>query len=384
MKNLLTNKKIAIIGGGPVGLTAALLLQQKGASVKVYERDNEHAPRTIGGSLDIHKNTGQLALKKAGILAEYYAISRPTSERMGTITGELKMEELITKESAYFKPETDRNELRQLLLKHLEPKTVVWDRKFVSLEKQGETFVLHFEGGITETADLVIGANGTRSKVRQYVTDAEAQYSGTYVLQGNIAQPEIDCPGFLELCEDGNYMAFGEQKMLSTHFIAHGALNYYLSFRQPENWFEEHGLHFSDKQAMINFIDDALKNWDSRYKELFPATEEFTGLPMRYVPLDIPWKEHHHITLIGDAAHGMPPFAGIGVNIGMVDALNLTDNLTNGNFETIDAAIADYEQKMFVYAKESLEATLQTEGRFHSNISHEDLAKHKLEWDKQL
>ena len=63
--NLLANKKVAIIGGGPVGLTTAILLQQKDVDVTVYERDLNAQTRISGGTLDIDKNTGQLALRKA-------------------------------------------------------------------------------------------------------------------------------------------------------------------------------------------------------------------------------------------------------------------------------------------------------------------------------
>ena len=71
---LLKNKKIAIIGAGPAGLTIAKLLQQKGVNVTVYERDKDAKIRIWGGTLDLHKDSGQDAMKSAGLLEDYYAI----------------------------------------------------------------------------------------------------------------------------------------------------------------------------------------------------------------------------------------------------------------------------------------------------------------------
>ena len=62
--SLLNNKKVAIIGGGPVGLTMANLLQQNGIDITVYERDENPKARVWGGTLDLHKNSGQEAMKK--------------------------------------------------------------------------------------------------------------------------------------------------------------------------------------------------------------------------------------------------------------------------------------------------------------------------------
>ena len=120
-------------------------------------------------------------------------------------------------------------------------------------------------------------------------------------------------------------------------------------------------------------------NWHSTFKELFEATDNFVGLPMRRLKVDTGWTSKENITLVGDAAHVMPPFAGIGVNIGLLDALNLATNLTEGNFPNIQSAITDYEQKMFVYATEAQEGTSQAEEGIHSDISFEELMKQRDE-----
>lgn len=68
---LLDNKKVAIIGGGPGGLTLARLLQEKGVDVKVYERDENREVRQQGSTLDLHDDTGLKAINKAGLIDEF-------------------------------------------------------------------------------------------------------------------------------------------------------------------------------------------------------------------------------------------------------------------------------------------------------------------------
>jgi 2-polyprenyl-6-methoxyphenol hydroxylase-like FAD-dependent oxidoreductase len=358
---LLAGKKVAIIGAGPVGLTLARLLQQQGVAVTVYERDANAQARIWGGTLDLEEATGQQALQQAGLLAQYFAVAKP----MGRVIADERGTELFSTEPNTINPEINRNELRKILLDSLTPGTVVWGRKLTGLEARQGQWVLRFEQQAEVVADVVIGANGGLSSVRPYVTDAEVTATGTFIIQGEVGEPARTCPDVYRLCRGTTHilMIADQGVSLAVNPDNNGTMAYGITFKQPADWLHGPGLDFRDTAAVSDFLGGMFAQWGEEYRQLFRATSVFVGLPARLLSVTLPWKPHRPlpITLVGDAAHLMPPFAGKGVNIGLRDAVVLADNLTTGKFATVAAAIRDYEQQMVGYAQAAQQETSANE-----------------------
>jgi 2-polyprenyl-6-methoxyphenol hydroxylase-like FAD-dependent oxidoreductase len=82
MMSAVEGKKVAIVGGGPGGLTLAKLLQQSDVQVSVYERDQSRSARVQGSALDLHEDSGLAALEAAGLLDAFWVNHRPDLDRL--------------------------------------------------------------------------------------------------------------------------------------------------------------------------------------------------------------------------------------------------------------------------------------------------------------
>lgn len=369
----LKDKQIAIIGGGPGGLTLANLLTRKGVSIRVYERDENKDARVQGATLDLHEESGLEALKRAGLLEAFYANHRPDAGKMRIVTKNLEIklddhdEVTDSTRATEHRPEIDRGPLRKILLGHLPEETVVWDAHFISLEPENEGWRIHFKNGTTAYADLVIAADGANSKIRRMITHIQPIYSGISIVEGNVYHAASNAPKLYHLLKGGKVFAFGDDQSIILSAKGDGSMSFYTGCKVPENWVEESGIDFSDKTSVSNWFREAFASWDSTWLELFESDELwFVPRPQYHYPLDQSWEAHANITMIGDAAHRMPPYAGEGVNMAMQDAYELCDCLTDPQYSDLKSAIAAFEKRMCKRTSEITKITLDSTEMLHS------------------
>ncbi len=375
MKNeKLKNKKVAIVGGGPGGLTLARLLQLKGADVTVYERDLNKGARVQGTTLDLHEESGLKALRHANLLDAFKKNYRPGADKLIIVNEnaeiffsdhEGKPEEDFGSE--HFRPEIDRGPLRNMLLESLEPDTVVWNSQYAGMQKQNDGWLLQFKNGASAYADIVIGADGANSKIRPYITSIKPFYtgiSGILSVEG-VHNSESKTPNIHKLLRGGKIMAFGDEKTLTVASKGDGGLAFYASFKADENRLKN--IDFADKTQVLAWFKKDYAEWSNLWQELFENTETtFILIPIYCMPLDQTWDALPNLTMLGDAAHLMPPFAGEGVNMAMLDALELSEYLTSDNFKDTQSAIATYEKQMRKRASEAAKESLENGEKMHS------------------
>ncbi|KAK9482982.1 hypothetical protein V1527DRAFT_474613 [Lipomyces starkeyi] len=368
--------KIAIIGAGPGGLTLARLLQLHDLPCSIYEAEQNREERNQGGTLDLHPRAGQRALKEAGLLEEFRKYSRPEAEKDkivlydGTVLWDENDHGNHRPEELKNRPEIDRTRLRQILLDSVKPESISWSKKLVRVEAvQGGQYNLHFEDSVEEGFDVVVGADGAWSKVRRLLSAATPFYSGITVVELWAMDVENAHPALSKYVGDGSMFMFDEGRAIISQRNGNNCIRTYACVRQPESWVKTCGIDWTQQNAAKQaLLDRYFANCSSDLKHLvLDSSEGLIPRILYMLPIGYKWETCPGVTLLGDAAHLMTPFAGVGVNLAMADALDLARELVSrkeglvaklfSDKQNITSAIRAYEKSMYERGEEYAQKT---------------------------
>ncbi|MFI5775874.1 FAD-dependent oxidoreductase [Nocardia sp. NPDC051570] len=337
--------QVTIVGAGLGGLILARVLHVHGIPATIYEAEPSAETRTQGGQLDIHEQDGQLALAAAGLTDEFRALIHEGGEALRALDrhGKVLLEQ--PDEGNGGRPEVLRGDLRRMLIDSLPAETIRWGKKLTDVTAFGDgRHELRFADGSTVITELLVGADGAWSKVRPLLSGAEPEYVGTTYVETYLYDVDERHAAAAEAVGDGAMFALAPGQGIAAHREAGGVLHTYVQLTRPIEWIT--GIDFTDARAAAARVAAEFDGWAPELTALITDGETApVPRPLYTLPNRHRWDRVPGVTLLGDAAHLMPP-SGEGANLAMFDAAELAQAIV-AHPGDIEAALTAYEETLF-------------------------------------
>jgi 2-polyprenyl-6-methoxyphenol hydroxylase-like FAD-dependent oxidoreductase len=289
-------------------------------------------------------------------------------------------------------PEIDRRQLRDLLLGPLD---VQWGRGVTEVVPGTQDGVLvHFADGRQETFDLVVGADGAWSRTRPAVSSATPHYTGITSVETSLDDIDTRHPDLARLVGDGSMAVYGVNRALVAQRNSGGHVKVSVRFRAPLDWHtnpDRHmslnrragagtdadmdagtdagmgtgldagmdagldggldaGLDMADVEAVRSSLLALFDGWAAPVLDLLRHGTAFVHRPLYVLPVSHTWDHVPGVTLLGDAAHLMPPL-GAGANLAMLEGAELAESIAAAPGPgDLDEAVRAFEEQMWVRA----------------------------------
>ena len=352
--------RIAVVGAGLGGLTAAVALRQAGFAVDVYEQASELTE--VGGGINLGPNAARI-LYQLGLGA---ALDREAVRPLST--HQRRWQDGRTLQKAPLNPRCEelygaphltvhRADLLAIIASGFAPERLHLGHRLVGLSDKGDRVEARFENGVRVTSDVVIGADGINSTVRAALLGEEApRFAGCVAYRGLVPVERIADLG-LEL---GSQSWVGPGGHFVHYFVSRGRLLNFVGWTEHDTWNRE---DWTDR-ATVGRALQAFAGWHPQIRRIIGAAETcFIWALFDREPL--PCWSVGRITLLGDACHPMYPFMGQGAAQAIEDGATLTACLAAAGADAPDAVLLRYEALRRPRVTRLQEMSRANKTRFH-------------------
>ncbi|KAH6897473.1 hypothetical protein B0T10DRAFT_186787 [Thelonectria olida] len=363
----MSNRKVAIIGAGPAGCALARLLHLGGTDVTVFEGEASPNFRSQGGTLDLHTATGLACLKEAQLWDEFLEYARYDGQYLAIVDKDLGyhlLREAGNKvaTSVEERPEIDRCRLREILSNSLPDGMIKWDHHLKSID--GRSLV--FEHTTVDGFDLIVGADGAWSKVRKEIDPTLVpEFVGIAMHEFEILDPQKNAPEIYDLVNRGSVFASSDGVRMSIQQMGDGSLSMYATnVNKDPDWMKPEKCSYdaySLEETIPALLDTVYADWTPKLRQaLEKSNGKCSPRSLFMLPVGARWTHRQGLTLIGDAAHLMTPYAGEGVNQALEDAMLLAKAINGAaakDDEAFDREMAAFENTMLTRVAKVQELT---------------------------